>query len=151
MARIQTIAELRKELQEKEAVLDRLKSRRQKLQKDLAAVDAQITRLSTGGKRRKKAAPKKAAPKRKLAKKAAPKRKAAVGPRGRRAKDGTLADYITKALAKAPEGLRAKDIDAAVRAAGYPTRSKDLYGQVATTLSDKGRFTKIRRGVYKLK
>lgn len=72
-------------------------------------------------------------------------------PRKRRARatGKPLIEYVRAVLAKAPQGMRAKDVASAVTKAGYRSFSKDFYGIVATTLRDK-RFKRLHRGVYTL-
>jgi len=53
-------------------------------------------------------------------------------------------------VAEAEDGMRVKDIMAAVRKAGYKTNSKDFYGVVATAVREGG-FQKLSRGVYTLR
>jgi len=60
-----------------------------------------------------------------------------------------LIEHVREALAEAKEGMRVKDIMAAVQKAGYKTNSKGFYGQVATAVREGG-FQKLSRGVYKL-
>ncbi|MCY2928641.1 MAG: hypothetical protein NTV86_03945, partial [Planctomycetota bacterium] len=76
-----------------------------------------------------------------------PKAKAKAG-RGRGGKP--LAAYVREALAAAPKGLAARDIEKAVLAAGYATKGKDLYNPIGAVLA-KGGFKKVNRGVYALK
>ena len=52
--------------------------------------------------------------------------------------------------ANAPDGLSVTGIEKAVLAAGFPTKAKTVYDQVAKVLA-KGGFKKISRGVYVLK
>jgi hypothetical protein len=61
-----------------------------------------------------------------------------------------LAEYVKEALAAAPQGMGIKDIEAAVLAAGYPTRARTLYSQVVKVLAKIG-ARKLARGVYGLR
>ena len=135
MPRKMTIAELKREIAARERQVEGLLARRQKVAKQLAEVDRQIAELGgevpEAGKRPPTAAP--ARRRRKLPKNVKP-----------------LVAYISDALAKAKDGMRVKDVEAAVKKAGYKTFSKDFYGVVATALRE-GPFAKVSRGVYKLK
>ena len=133
MAKSGSIAELRRELAARQAELRKLEAQRKGLAKKLDAVDRQMAAL-TGG------APKKA--KRVAAKRTqrAPRR------RGRK----TLADYIAKVLAKAKEGMRAKDIVKAVQRSGYPSKTKTFSQMVLATLAKDDRFERVSHGVYRL-
>ena len=157
MPRTRSIAELQKELAAKESQLAKLQAQRKKLIASLEAVDRQISSLASGvvaGPNRRRKARKKVAKKaarkgrkvaRKVVRKAAKKAKRAAG-----RTDKSLVEFIRQILAKAGDGMRAKDITAAVLKAGYPTKSKDFYGIVAATLRDKKNFSRLGRGVYKL-
>lgn len=68
------------------------------------------------------------------------------GKKGRRAMGKPLAEYVHAVLAATEEGLNVKEIEAKVRAAGYPTTAKTLYVPIMKVLS-KG-FKKVERGVY---
>ena len=140
-ARTKTIQQVRKELQVGQRRLRRLRLRRRRLVVLLAALDRQIAGLAgkTTKVRRKRRSK---ATKVKTVKKARRSRKRAVGK--------PLVEYIRKVLGKASNGLRAKDIAAAVTTAGYRSSSKDFYGIVAATLCDKKNFRRVRRGVYEL-
>jgi len=139
-----TIAELRQRLEASEKKLKRLVAQREKLAKQLAALDAQIA--AVGGKARGRAKAPKAAKKRPGRK---PKAAAAKAPR-RRATGRALVEYITDILKPATGGMRVKDVMAAVKKAGYVTKAKDFYGIVAAALRDDARFKKVSRGVYKI-
>lgn len=131
-----TINELRRQLAAKERHLARILDRRKKLLVRLEAVDEEIAALGV----------KVPVAKRKKRRKAA---KKVVGrKRGRRGKP--LAAYIARALKGAEEGMRVKDIMAAVTKAGYETKSKDFYGIVAAAVREDGGIKKLRRGVYAL-
>jgi hypothetical protein len=68
-----------------------------------------------------------------------------------RARGKALPDYIRDVLAKSKKGMRVKEIEAAVRKAGYRTKSKDFYGAVAAAVREGRDFQKVSRGVYKLR
>ena len=134
MRKKMTIAELRRTLAARERQVARLLARRGKLAKRLAAVDRDIEAL--GGK-----VPKATRPKGRVAKRGARRLPRNVKP---------LPEYIKDVLAKSKAGMRVKDVEAAVKAAGYKTSSKHFYGSVAVVLRE-GPFVKVSRGVYKLK
>lgn len=139
MPKAKTIEQLRRELELKEKLVGKLHARRQKALTRLESIDRLIAAL-TGAvapaiiRGRRGPAPKV---------KAAPKRRA---PRGE-----SLPAYIMQVLDKSKKPMRVLDIQKAVVAAGYKTGSKDFYGIVATTLRDKSRFAKVKRGIYTLK
>jgi len=143
MPRARTIQELRKELQAKERAVAKLSAQRNKLVAELAKVDRDIAKLggaTESGKVRKRAG--RPAGRKKAAKKVSKRRK------GRKGKP--LVDYIHRVLAKKSGGMRVKEVAAAVKKAGYKTRSKDFYGIVAAALRDDKRFKRLGRGVYAL-
>ncbi len=143
MPKLKTLADLKKEIQAKELALKKLEARRGKVLARLTAIDKKIALITGEGGRRGKAAV--VAEVKVTA--AAPKRK---GRRGR-ATGKPLNEYIQAVLAKSTDGMRAKDIAAAVKDDGYKTFSKDFYGIVATALRDKKKFKNLSRGVYSLK
>ena len=134
MPKTMTIAQLRAELAAREAQLEKLQARREDLVKQLAEVDRDIAALDGGGRR-------------------GPKPVAAKAPRASRRtlpkNVKPLIEYVREALAEAKDGMRVRDIMAAVQKAGYKTNSKDFYGVVATAVREGG-FQKLSRGVYKL-
>ena len=125
-----TVAELRAELAAKEKQVADLQAKRVDLAKQLDAIDQQIATLGGTGRRGPKKATTKPVARRKMPKNVKP-----------------LIEYVREALAKAKEGMRVKDIMAAVQKAGYKTNSKDFYGVVATAVREGG-FQKLSRGVY---
>ena len=143
-----TIIQLRRELRTKELRLEKLEGRRKKIAAGLAAIDREIAMLSGPARqpRRKKVGKKKAAAKAKKAgrPKAAQKKKT----RGKRG--ASLVEYVREVLAGVSEGMRVREVTAAVKKAGYKSKSKDFYGIVATTLRDKRNFKRLNRGTYKL-
>ena len=134
MAKSGSIAELRRELAARQAELRKLEAQRKGLAKKLDAVDRQMAAL-TGG-----------APKKKAERVAAKRTQRIPRRRGRK----TLADYIAKALAKAKEGMRAKDIVKAVQRSGYPSKTKTFSQMVLATLAKDKRFERVSHGVYRL-
>ena len=147
-ARTRTIRQLQRELNAKKRGLVALRKRRAKAAARLAAIDKEIAALTGAGPgpkvgRKKKVTGKRGRPaKKKKAKKAARKRRRATGK--------PLVAYMRQVLGKAPRGMRARDIAAAVTRAGYKSFSKDFYAVVAKTLLDKKLFQRVSRGVYKL-
>ncbi len=72
---------------------------------------------------------------------------------GRRAGKATgkpLGQYVAEALAAAPQGLGVKEIESAVRKAGYPTSAESIYNPIMKAVA-KGGFKKVGRGVYAAK
>ncbi|MFW6065319.1 MAG: hypothetical protein ACOC9S_00730 [Planctomycetota bacterium] len=134
------IDEMQQELEMKLQRLDELKSRRDE-------IDAEIAELMGMGAYR--SARKRAKSTRGRVKTA--KRKTAGKKTGRGRRGKPLVEYIKDVLKKHPEGMRVKEIEQAVRKAGYKTSSKDFYGIIASTVRDTKNFKKIKRGVYTLK
>jgi chromosome segregation ATPase len=140
-----SIQELRRQLAARKAQLTKAQAARKKLAARLAALDKDIAAL--GGK-----APSGRGRKGPKAKARAGKRKgkaAAKKTTRKRATGRPLVEYIVDVLAKAKDGMRIKNVMAAVKKAGYKSLSKDFYGIVAATLRDDKRFAKVSRGVYK--
>ena len=148
MPNVKTIEALRQELRVKERQLGKLVARRGALAARLAMVDRKIAAM--GGQvppvrrrtRRKRAAGGMEAAAGRALKKA---------PRRGKGQEGqTLGSCIVQVLGKAKAPMRIKEITPAVKAAGYRSKSKDLYGLVATTLRDTTRFRRVGRGKYTL-
>jgi hypothetical protein len=146
-ARIRSIWELKRELKARTGQLARLQARRKRAAARLTRIERQIValggevgmaRVGRGRRRRRRGRPR--LPGRPVGR-----------PRKRRARatGKPLIEYVRAVLAKAPQGMRAKDVASAVTKAGYRSFSKDFYGIVATTLRDK-RFKRLHRGVYTL-
>jgi len=144
-AKTKTIEDLRKELKAKTKKLAQLRQQRRKAATKLAAIDKQIASLAG---RATKPGPKKKVAKKKAAK-PGPKKKAGTAKKAKRATGTPLVTYVQNALGKAADGMRVKEVLAAVKKAGYKSLSKDFYGIVATTLRNK-KFKRIKRGLYKL-
>ncbi len=110
MPKMMTTAQLRRRLAARERQIARLLARREKLAKQLAAVDREIEALGEkvpkAGRRRRRAAP--ARRRRKLPRNVKP-----------------LVEYVKEVLAKSKAGMRVKDVEAAVKKAGYKTFSKE--------------------------
>ena len=147
-ARTKTIRQLQRELNAKKRSLVALRRRRTKAAARLAAIEKEIAVLTGAGPgpkvgRKKKVARKRGRPARKKkARKVARKRRRATGK--------PLVAYMRQVLAKAPRGMRARDIAAAVTKAGYKSFSKDFNAVVAKTLLAPKLFQRVSRGVYKL-
>ena len=135
---IKSIEQLRDELRAKEKQLKKIRAKRAKLAKELAAVDRRIAALSG------EAAPARAV-QRQAGKKTKKVRRARL-----RATGKPLVAYMKEALAKSKSGLSIKDLVKAVSAAGYQSHSKDFYGIVAKTVLQTDGFKRVKRGVYKL-
>ncbi len=139
-----TIPELQRELIAKRSLLRRLRARRRKLATRTAALDRRIGAIEgvagPSPKRKKRVV-------KKRRKKAAKKK---VAKRGRRRRGESLVAYIAKVLAAKKDGMRTKEVAAAVKKVGYKTKSKDFYGIVSATLRTP-KFKRIKRGVYTLK
>ena len=134
MAKRGSIADLHRQLAAREKEVHKLAVQRKGLAKKIEDVDRRIVAL-TGE-----------APKKGLKKVAAEKAERAPKRRGRK----ILADYITKALATSPEGMRARDIAEAVRGSAYPSKSKTFGQMVSATLARDKRFERVSRGVSRL-
>ena len=153
--RVKTIDELQKELESKQRKVDRLQSRRDKLADELDAADREIAKLTGEGRSQRggRKSTRKTTRKRKKAARGRRKKTTARKPRRarKRATGRPLAEYIKDVLKNHPKGMRVKEIQAAVRKAGYRSSSKDFYGIVAAALRDEDNFQRVSRGVYKLK
>lgn len=148
-ARTRTIRQLQRELNAKKRGLVALRRRRAKAAARLAAIEKEIAVLTGAGPgpkvgRKKKVTRKRGRP----AKKKRAKKK--VARKRRRATGKPLVAYMRQVLAKAPRGMRAGAIAAAVTKAGYKSFSKDFNAVVAKTLLAPKLFQRVRRGVYKL-
>jgi len=60
----------------------------------------------------------------------------------------TLADHVEAVMRKAAEPLSIADLMAAVKAAGYKSKSKDFRPVVSLALIKDKRFKRVGRGVY---
>lgn len=135
--KIRSIEDLRRELKKREAEIDKLLARRVKLAAKLETLDRKIVLL--GGE--VSAAPAKS-------RRGRPPK---AGKRGRKRSGKPLLEYVKQVLADAADGMRVKDVMAAVTKAGYKSASKDFYTIVASALRDPKVFVNVSRGVYKLK
>ena len=123
-----SISDLQAEIKRRQKQLPKLRAQRKKLAQQIDSLDRKIAALAGTPKRgARRAAPKTA-----------------------RRKGKALPDYIRDVLAKSAKPMRVKEIEAAVRKAGYQTQSKDFYGTVATAVREGKDFQKVSRGVYKL-
>jgi len=134
--RIKSILELRRELAAKERQLGKLLAQRRKIEASLEALDRKI--IAIGGdipsgslKRSRRGRP------------------PGVAPRGR-GTGKSLAEHICEVLAKAPKGMRAREVREAVMAAGYTSRSKEFDRIVAATLRKTPGIKRVSRGLYRL-
>jgi hypothetical protein len=75
----------------------------------------------------------------------------AVRRKGRRARGKPLREYVREVLAGSGTGMSLKDLEAAVRAAGYPTRAKSLSTPIFAVVSKDAGIQRVSRGVYRLK
>ena len=71
--------------------------------------------------------------------------------RGKGPRAGSLKEYIARVLRGLARGKSVKDIAAAVKKAGYKSKSKTLDHAVSKALADMKNVTKAGRGVYRLK
>ena len=62
-----------------------------------------------------------------------------------------LREYVTEALAGSATGMSVKDIEAAVRAAGYPTHAKSLSTRIHAIVSKDAGIVRVSRGLHRLK
>jgi len=135
MAKTKSVAQLRKELEDKERQVERLKTKRAKVAGELERLDKEIARLSG-----KTAAGGKSTGKKRATKK-----------RRRRPKNKAgLADTLAKVL-KGKKGVSIEDAVNLVQKAGYKSNSKNLRGLVRQRLSGDDRFKSVGHGVYVLK
>ena len=126
-----SLAALINELDRRMRKLDSLKAERDALNKQIAELEGVTGR-----------APGRARPKRR--------RKPGRKPKAKWATRRPLSEYVKEALAQAPKGMRVKEIEKAVLAAGYPTKAASVYKPVTKVLA-KGDFKRLGRGVYGLK
>ena len=68
-----------------------------------------------------------------------------------RASGKPLREYVREALAGSATGMAVKDMEVAVRAAGYPTHAKSLSTPIHTVLSKDAGIIRVSRGVHRLK
>jgi hypothetical protein len=122
------IQDLQRILSDRKRQLDKLMKKREKAQKRVDEIDAEITKVSGGV--------------------------VASGGRGigsRARNDKPLPDYIEEVLAKSGKPMRVGDIVDGVRAAGYKSNSKSFKNIVNQQLiKERKRFSQIDRGIYGL-
>ena len=70
---------------------------------------------------------------------------------GKNARAGTLKDFIARVLRGMSKGRSVKDMAAAVKKAGYKSKSKTLGHAISKTLADMKNVVRVGRGVYRLK
>jgi hypothetical protein len=125
-----TISDLEDLLRVRKGALPRLRKERKRLEKELAIVERQLSKL--GGRGRRGRPPGSGGGKR---------------PRNKK----SLVEVIHDVLTKAGEAMRVGDIHDAVKAAGYKSSSDNFRGIVNQTLIKDKQFASAGRGLYKLK
>ena len=127
-----SIIDMERELASKKELLKKLKTKKAAILKRLKSTDRQISSVMGRGRKR-------------------------IARRGRPAKQRTkrrsslvLSDVMVKVM-KGKGSLKVADVAKSVVKAGYKTRSKTFGNIVSHTLKKDERFTKVRRGLYKLK
>jgi hypothetical protein len=74
-----------------------------------------------------------------------------AGGGGRRPREGSLKEFITRVLSKNGGAMAVKDVTAAVVKAGYETRNRTLGKSVGIALAQMPNVAKLGRGTFKLK
>ncbi len=133
-----SIVELSRELKAKRNRLAKLQSARTKAARQVEKLDRQIAVL-LGDQRRLRG---------RRGKKAGGRRARRIIRRRPRGK--ALPDVIVKVLGASGKPMRVKDIEQAVKHAGYRSASMNFYSLVAAALQDESRFKRVSRGQYKL-
>jgi hypothetical protein len=122
------IADLRRILNERTRMLDRLQKRRQKAIRAVEAIDAEIGKIAGNG--------------------GMPGR---MGGGGRVRNDKSLPDYIEEYLSKNGKPARVGDITEGVQSLGYRSNSKTFKNIVNQMLiKERKRFHAVERGLYSL-
>lgn len=125
------IVELKRILNERTRQVDKLRQRRDKLQKQVDAVDAEIEKVAgAGGVGNGRAS-------------------GTTGAGTRARNDRPLPDYIEEAMNKTGKPMRVGEIVDAVKAAGYKSNSvafKNLVNQML--IKERKRFQHVDRGIY---
>lgn len=106
-----------------------LADQRNEIDNQMQAIDAALAALGAG-----------------TAKPVVARRKRGKGPRA-----GSLKSYIARVLRGLVKGKSVKSITAAVKKAGYKSKSKKLDHAVSKALADMKNVTRVGRGVYRLK
>jgi len=70
---------------------------------------------------------------------------------GRRARSGSLKEFISRVLSKNGGAMAVKDVTAGVMAEGYQTRNQTLSKSVGIALTQMPGVAKVGRGLFKLK
>ena len=109
-----------------------LQARKAELQAEIADIDAKLKALGVKTRRPRKA-------------RKAPVRK--PGPRTGK----PLRIYVEEALAKAKSPMKVREIEAAVKRAGYKTLAKNFYHSLYALLRQDPRIQKAGRGTFALK
>ena len=63
---------------------------------------------------------------------------------------GSLKEHLVSALRRARKPLTLGQLESAVRAAGYKTKSKDLVKPISNSIRDIASVKKVRRGLYRV-
>jgi len=133
--RAASIAELKKQLRQKEKELGRLRATRKKLAHQLTKVDTRIAELEgqrvTGRRPRAAARARRGRPKKARQKK-------------------TLRQAVAEVLGGTREALGPKEIAEALPAVGYTSKSKNVAVIVGQVLSRSPEFRRVARGKYKV-
>ena len=106
-----------------------LQARKSELTAELEALERKLVSFGTTPQRRRQAQTKKA----------------------RRRRGKPLHAYIRKALSKAAKPIKVRDIEKAVRGAGYKTQAKNFYHALYTALRQDPSVRKAGRGKFALK
>lgn len=151
-----SVEDLQTALAERQARVDTVREQRETLIQQLAALDkalalvpgvAPVRRGRKAGRKSGHAGRPKGSKNRK-GRKTGPK----AAKRGRKAgKKLTLHAAIGKVLRNRKNGVKASVLVKAVKKAGFKSSSKNIYPQIAQALSDKKRYVRVERGVYKTK
>ena len=150
MPAVRSILQIEQELKAMQTQLGKLQAQRGKIAASLGKIDKEIAALAGGTAAAKRPGPKKAPAPAKKAPPAAKKPSAAPAAKAGPGGGASLIEFIRKVLAPAAEGMRVKEVMAAVTQAGYDSKAKDFYGIVAATLRAPD-FEKLSRGVYRVK
>jgi len=135
-----SIAQLKKELADREKAFTALEKQHAKLSKEIQAVEAKMKAIAGGGSGSGRVGRPPSAGKASTA--------GASGRRGRGKNSMTLPDAIAAAM-EIGAVVSPKEAGALVRANGYQTKSKTFGVQVATALAKDARFKKMGRAQYK--
>jgi hypothetical protein len=128
------IAELERILNERKREVDKRVRRREKLQRQIDAIDVEITKLSGGELGLGRGS-----------------NGSAGGPGSRAKNDKPLPDYIEEVLAKTGKPMRVGEIVEGVQGLGYKSNSQSFKNIVNQMLiKERKRFAQVDRGIYGL-